>query len=145
MIFDKATRVPPPGDPMEIFFLLIWKMRQDIEFQKSRATLQALLNQKGAEAKHIEAAFEDLRAAFFPFEKNQKKQEINNLRQLMMREVARGALSIVPMSDPDHRKVANRIARGQERLLKRQQQILDLSRLTPVQTKTGPRRHQGAS
>jgi hypothetical protein len=143
-MYDKATRVPPPGDPMEIFFLLIWKMRQDIEFQKSRATLQALLNQKGAEAKHIEEAFEELKNAFFPYDRNQRKQEIGNLRQAMMREIARGALSVTPMVDPDHRKVANRLARGQERLMRRQQQMIDLSGAREVHLPRGPRRNRSA-
>lgn len=139
-MFDKASRVPKPGDPVELVFLLIWKMREGIEFQKSRSTLQALMNQKGAEPKHIEEAFEDLRMAFFPFEKNQKKQEIGNLRQTMMREIARGALSVTPTVDPDSRKMANRLARGQEQLLKRQQQVIDLSGAKQVPVPMGPRR-----
>jgi hypothetical protein len=140
MVFDKATRVPKPGDPMEIVFLLMWKMRQDIEFQKSRATLQALMNQKGAEPKHIEEAFGDLRASFFPFEKNQKKQEINNLKQTMLREIARGALQVTPTMNPDQRKVNNRLARGQERLLRRQQQVADVDGAKQVPVPMGPRR-----
>jgi hypothetical protein len=140
MVFDKATRVPKPGDPMEIVFLLMWKMRQDIEFQKSRATLQALMNQKGAEPKHIEEAFGDLRASFFPFEKNQKKQEINNLKQTMLREIARGALQVTPTMNPDQRKVNNRLARGQERLLRRQQQVADVDGAKQVPIPMGPRR-----
>jgi hypothetical protein len=140
MLFDKASRVPPPGDPMELIFLLIWKMRQDIEFQKSRATLQALLNQKGAESKHIEDAFKDLRSSFFPFEKNQRKQEVGNLKKLMMREVARGALAVIPQANPDQRKTANRIARGQERLQKRPAPgAIDLSGAKAVPM-PGPRR-----
>lgn len=140
MVYDKAAKVPAPGDPMEIFFLLIWKMRQDIEFQKSRSTLQALLNQKGAESKHIEEAFEDLKNSFFPHDKNQRKQEIGNLRQVMMREIARGALAVVPTVDPDQRKMANRLARGQERLMTRQQQMIDLSQAQVIPQTTGPRR-----
>ena len=128
---------------MEIVFLLIWKMRQDIEFQKSRSTLQALLNQKGAESKHIEDAFNDLRSAFFPFEKNQKKQEIGDLRQAMMREIARGALQVTPTVDPDRKKMANRLARGQNRLTRRTGPAIDLSGAKVVPSPTGPRRRSG--
>ncbi len=145
MMFDKATRVPPPGDPMETIFLLVWKMRQNIEFLKSRATLQALLNQKGAEPKHIEEAFNELRHAFFPFEKNQRKQEIGDMRQVMMREIARGAVAVIPTVDPDHRKVANRLARGQERLIRRQQQMIDLNGVRVLPQTLGPRRRPHAS
>jgi len=145
MVYDKATRVPAPGDPMEIIFLLIWKMRQDIEFQKSRSTLQALLNQKGAESKHIEEAFDDLKNAFFPHDKNQKKQEIGDMRQTMMREIARGALAVIPTVDPDRHKVSNRLAKGHERLVTRQQQMIDLSQAQVLPQTTGPRRRRGAS
>jgi hypothetical protein len=128
---------------MEIIFLLVWKMRQNIEFQTARSTLQALLNQKGAEPKHIEDAFEDLKNSFFPFEKNQKKQEIGALRQAMMREIARGALSVTPMADPDRRKMANRLVRGQERLAVPRRPAFDLSKAKVVPPPRGPRRRTG--
>lgn len=128
---------------MEIIFLLIWKMRQDIEFQKQRANMQAQLNQKGAEPKHIEEAFADLRAAFFPFEKNQKKQEMGDMRQAMLREIARGALSVIPTVDPDRGKMSNRIARGQEKLARRQAKTDELVGMR--QDPTGPRRRPRVS
>lgn len=142
-MFDKTTRVPPPGDPLEIVFLLVWKMRQNIEFQTARATLQALLNQKGAEPKHIEDAFQDLKNSFFPFEKNQKKQEIGELRKAMMREIARGPLSVTPMADPDRRKMANRLMRGQDRLVNPRRPAFDLSKAKVIPPPKGPRRRMG--
>lgn len=97
---------------MEIVFLLVWKMRQDIEFHKSRATLQALLSQKGAEDKAILEAFNDLREAFFPFDKNEKQSGLKKLKEAMLKEIKRGALSVTPMVDPNRRKVASRLAQG---------------------------------
>ncbi len=115
-MFEKAKRVPVPGSPMEIVFVLIWKMRQDIEFQKSRATLQALLAQKEVESKPVIAAFDNLKEAFFPFNKNQKSGELKTLREQLMREVKRGPLSVTPMQDMNKRKVASRLVRGDQAL-----------------------------
>lgn len=125
---------------MEIIFLFIWKMRQDIEYQKSRAVMQALLNQKGAEPKHIEDAFKDLRSAFFPFEKNQRKQEVNEQRQTLMRFVQNGPVAFTPTADPNQRKMAHRLSRGQERLFRRPQGGIDLSNTKKIDPPFGPRR-----
>lgn len=101
---------------MEIVFILIWKMRQDIEFQKSRATLQALLAQKGAENKMVLEAFEQLREAFFPFDRNQRTDEIKRMRDTLNKEIGRGPLSITPLDDPNRKKVASRLVKGQKDL-----------------------------
>jgi hypothetical protein len=104
---------------MELLFLLVWNMRQKIEFQKSRATLQALLSQQGVESKDVLSAFNDLREAFFPFDKNEKEDEKRRLRDELMKEVARGPVAVQPMVDLYHPKIASKLARGQERLEQR--------------------------
>lgn len=96
-------------------------MRQEIEFQKSRSTLQALLSQKGAEDKEIMKAFNDLKEAFFPFDKNQKKDEIRNLREAMQKELARGPLTITPLEDLTRKNVKGKLSKGQEALARREQ------------------------
>ena len=98
---------------MELLFLLVWNMRQRIEFQKSRSTLQALLSQQGAESKDIMGAFDDLRNAFFPFDKNEKEDEKRRLRDELMREVNRGPVAVTPMVDTYRPKIASKLARGQ--------------------------------
>ncbi len=118
-MFDKAKTLPWPGDPLELVFLLIWKMRQQTEFQKSRATLQALMSQKGAEEKHIQAAFEDLKEAFFPYDKNEKKADDKKMREAMYHEIARGPLELTAMEDPNRRKVNSRLQRGTADLQKK--------------------------
>jgi tmRNA-binding protein len=98
---------------MEMVHLLVWKMRQNIEFHKSRATMQALLSLKGAEDKSVMAAFDDLKDAFFPFDKNEKKDEIARLKVEMLKEINRGALAITVLSDPNRKKITSRLAKGQ--------------------------------
>jgi broad specificity phosphatase PhoE len=114
------ARPPEPGSPMEMVYLLVWKMRQNIEFHKSRATMQALLSLKGAEDKTIMAAFDDLREAFFPFDKNEKKDEIKRMKDEMLKEINRGPLAITVLADPNRKKVASRLVRGEADLMQRQ-------------------------
>jgi hypothetical protein len=111
--------VPEPGSPMELLFLLVWNMRQRIEFHKARSTLQAFLSQRGAEPKEIMSAFDDLREAFFPFDKNEKEDEKKRLRDELMKEVNRGPVVVEPMIDLHHSKIASKLTRGQERLEQR--------------------------
>ena len=105
--------MPESGSPMEMIFLVVWRMRQQIEFHKSRVVVQALLNQQGAEAKHIEEAYDDLREAFFPFEKAKKAEEITDLKKVMHQELARGALSVKPMMDLTKDSVKQKLTQGQ--------------------------------
>lgn len=99
---------------MEILSLVLWRMRQQIEFQKSRVIVTALLNQQGAEPKHIEKAYDDLRESFFPFEQSEREEEISVLKKVMEKELARGPLSVKPMVDLTRDKVKKKLAKGQQ-------------------------------
>lgn len=113
---------------MEILFLVTWRMRQQIEFHKSRVVVQALLNQQGAEPKHIEAAYEDLRESFFPFEQAQRKEEIRDLKKVMHRELSRGALAVKPMVDVTRDTMKKKLSQGQAALHERES-LLQAGRL----------------
>lgn len=101
---------------MELAFLLVWKMRQNIEFQKSRSMVQALMSQTGAQTENITKAFDDLKEAFFPHDKTNKKIEIKHMREQLNKAMAKGPLSITPMSDPNEKKTKPRLERGQAEL-----------------------------
>ena len=105
---------------MEMVFLLVWKMRQNIEFQKSRSMVQALLAQTGAESKAILDAFENLKEAFFPFDQNEKEDEKKRMKEAMLKEISRGPISVTPLQDPNRKKVASRLGKGQAELARRQ-------------------------
>ncbi len=124
---------------MELVFLMVWKMRQQIDFQKSRVTVQALMAQKGAEDKHIKEAFEDLRDAFFPYDKNARKTDLKKMREAMYSELARGPLSITALSDPNQKKVQSRLDRGQAELRKHQV-MTEAGKLTRMDTLEKARR-----
>lgn len=123
MLFDRLDGLPDPGSPMEVLMLVLWRMRQNIEFQKSRAVVTSLLNQQGAEAKYIEKAYDDLKEAFFPFEKTEREEEISTLKKVMEKELARGMLSVKPLMDLTRDTVKRKLAKGEAVLQDRANQL----------------------
>lgn len=117
MLYEKATKLPPFSTPTGIMFLLVFKMRQSIEFQKSRALVQALMSQQGANDEHIKKAFTDMKEAFFPFDKNQRTAELKKMRDAVNYWVNHGPVVIEAQSDGRHeKKMASKLARGQREL-----------------------------
>lgn len=120
MLYEKATKLPPFSTPTGIMFLLVFKMRQTIEFQKSRSLIQALMAQQGAQDEHIKKVFEDLKEAFFPFDKNQKSAELKKMKDAMNFWVGHGPVVVEAQSDPrQERRMASKLARGQHDLSNR--------------------------
>jgi hypothetical protein len=123
MLYEKATKLPPFSTPTGIMFLLVFKMRQSIEFQKSRALVQALMSQQGANDEHIKKAFEDMKEAFFPFDKNQRQAELKKMRDAVSYWVNQGPVVVEAQGDPrQDRRVASKLARGQRELEDRKMQ-----------------------
>lgn len=129
--------MPPFSTPMGIMFILVWKMRQAIEFQKERALIQALMAQQGAHDDSIKKAFDDLKEAFFPFDKNQRETDLKKMRHAMEYWVKQGPVIIEAQDDGrNQKKMASKLVRGQQELAKR----LSLERagqstdMDPIQT-----------
>lgn len=133
MAYDQWNRgvLPEIGSPMEMIFLVVWKMRQNIEFQKTRVIVQAQMSQQGVEGKLIEKAFEDLRGAFFPFEKTEREETIDQLRKALTKEIARGGLSIKPMMDLTRSQMRQKLNRGAH-ILNQRADLLREGRLKPI-------------
>lgn len=92
-------------------------MRQSIEFQKSRALVQALMSQQGANDEHIKKVFDDMKEAFFPFDRNQRNSEIKKMRDAMNYWVGQGPVVVQAEADPRQEKLrASKLARGQRDL-----------------------------
>lgn len=123
MLYEKATKLPPFSTPTGIMFLLVWKMRQSIEFQKSRALVQALMSQHGAQDETIKKAFDDLKEAFFPFDKNQREGELKKMRSAMEYWVKHGPVVVEVQDDgKQSRKMATKLMKGQKNLEERRVQ-----------------------
>ena len=134
ILFDRMKTMPDPGSPMEILMLVLWRMRQNIDFQKSRAIITALLNQQGAEPKQIEKSYNDLRAAYFPFESGEREEEIAVLKKVMQKELARGPLSVKPMVDLTRDTMKRKLAKG-DRILRERANSLRQGSLTALDEK----------
>lgn len=124
MLYEKWTKkLPDFRTPTGIMFLLVSKMRQNIEFQKSRSLIQALMSQQGAENEHIKKAFDDLKEAFFPFDKNQKEVELKKMKSAMEHWVNHGPV-VVTVDDAyqqqdRQRKMGMKLAKGRAKLAER--------------------------
>lgn len=113
-------KLPPFTSPTGMMFLLVYQMRQRIEFQKSRSLIQALMSQQGAQDEHIKKAFEDLKEAFFPFDKNQRSAELKKMRQAMDYWVKHGPVIVEAQDDGrQQKKMASKLLRGQKDLADR--------------------------
>lgn len=123
MLFEKTTKLPPISTPTGMMFLLVYHMRQKIEFQKSRALIQAMMAQQGAENDIIKKVFEDLKEAFFPFDKNQRSAELKKMRQAMDYWVKHGPVVVEAQDDgKQSRRMASKLLRGKKDLEDRKTQ-----------------------
>lgn len=120
MLYEKATKLPPFSTPTGIMFLLVLKMRQTIEFQKSRALVQSMMSQKESQDEQIKKVFEEMREAFFPFDKNQKGMELKKMKDAMNYWVKHGPVVMEVQDDgKQSRKMATKLVRGQQNLEQR--------------------------
>jgi hypothetical protein len=146
MLYEKATKLPPFSTPTGVMFLLVWKMRQSIEFQKSRALIQALMSQQGAQDEHIKKVFDDLKESFFPFDKNQRAAELKKMKDAMNYWVNHGPVVVVPQDDgKSQRRMASKLAKGAKDLAQRltMEKQGSMVELDPFQK--AKRRQRGAS
>jgi hypothetical protein len=123
MMYEKATKLPPFGTPTGMMFLLVFHMRQKIEFQKSRALIQGLMSQQGAQDENIKKVFEELKEAFFPFDKNQRSAELKKMKDAMNYWVKQGPVVVEAQDDgKQSRRMASKLLRGQKDLEQRRVQ-----------------------
>ena len=144
--YEKHDGVPDFDSPMGVLMMLVWRQRQAIEFQKTRALIQGLAVQKDADNEIIKKAFDELKEAFFPFQKNARKSEHKKMEEVMKAWINRGPLGITVLDDPKARKkVAGRLSQGQKELAKHKEQTQagKTKALDPFQK--AQRRTRGAS
>jgi hypothetical protein len=83
--------------------LLVWRMRQDIEFQRTRvmvnATLAAAARGENIQAanKELQSAWQDYLDEMFPYQKGKRMRTDEAAIEFLKREVAKGPLSVTPL------------------------------------------------
>jgi hypothetical protein len=116
---------------MELLFILLWKMRQDVEFQRTRSTIQALYALHPNEDKNVANAFEDYRKAFFPFSDEKKDDEKKDMQAALMREISKGPIQVSPTGAFNRRKIASGLAKG-EKELARHRMLQEIGKLEKI-------------
>lgn len=83
--------------------LLVWRMRQDIEFQKTRVMVNAMVA-SAAQGDNIQAANKELQEAWqdyldevYPYQKGQRNRTDSAAIEFLKQEVAKGPLTVTPL------------------------------------------------
>lgn len=102
-MYDKLLEPPAPGTPLESVMLLVWRMRQDIEFQRTRVVVNATLA-ASAQGDNIQSANKGLQEAWqdfldevYPYQKGQRVRVDEAAIEFLKREVAKGPLTVTPL------------------------------------------------
>ena len=101
VLFDLLAEPPKPGTPLESLMLLVWQMRQEIEFYKVSAVMNTLVGAATENVdegnKTIKQAYEDLMDAFYPHQKGKRVRADQAALDVLRAETARGPLRVVPL------------------------------------------------
>lgn len=100
-MYDLMSEPPKPGTPLESLMLLVWRMRQDIEVQKTKAIVQAIVasasdNTEDAN-KNLQNAWDQYLDEAYPFKRGRREKADQLAIEYLKREAARGPLRVVPL------------------------------------------------
>lgn len=96
IVYDMQHEPPPPGSPLESILILVWQMRQDIEYYATRALVQAAIDIEDG-GKAADEAWKKYTDAFFPHVKGRRDMGDKAALAMLMREVKKGGLRVRPL------------------------------------------------
>lgn len=117
MVYDMLTSPPAPGTPMESLMMMVWRMRQDVELNKTRALIQAMIataSEDESGNKNMHEAWSDFVEEMFPFKRGVKKSADQAAIDYLKQEVAKGPLRVIPLQP---------IGKAQSRMKTRQAEV----------------------
>ena len=94
-------------------------MRQEIEFQRTRSIVQAVILAGAENSEDISKAFQVFTDASFPYQPAKEKEEKLSMKQVLDKEVSKGPLSLTIMEQPtksDRAKLKRGLAALEERV-----------------------------
>lgn len=94
------TEPPAPGTPLESLMILVWRARQDIELQKTRSMVQAVLAaaSEAEEANNqLKESWQDFLDGLYPYQRGSRKRADDAAMEYLKREVAKGPLTVTPL------------------------------------------------
>lgn len=95
LIYDTIRDRPKPGSPMESVLLLVWQMRQEIEYYAVRAVVQASIDPD--EGKSTQDAWKSFTEQFYPYLMEQVKRGDRAAVEYLVKEVKKGPLRVIPL------------------------------------------------
>lgn len=100
VLYDKADRPPKAGSLREALFLSVWLRRQEIEIHRERVLAQGLADVVGAlgAKSSVIDAFTKYVDTVFPFNKQVKTDMDTKMKEVMERQVKKGALTFTPIA-----------------------------------------------
>ena len=96
IVYDMQHEPPPPGSPLESIMILVWQMRQDIEYYGNRVLVQAAIEIKDG-GKAASEAWQKFTDVFYPHVKGKRDRGDKAALASLMREVAKGGLKVRPL------------------------------------------------
>jgi|GEM_PF-4710105 len=96
MVYDLRAEPPPPGSPLESVLILVWQMRQEIEYYATRALVQAAV-ETDDDGKAVQDAWKDFSEAFFPHIKGKRDMGDKAALAMLMKEVQKGGFRVKPL------------------------------------------------
>lgn len=100
MAYEMMAEPPTPGTLMESLMLLVWRMRQDVEFQRTRVLANAIIvsaQQGGENDKILRESWEAYRGALLPYQKAMTETQDKKAMDFLRREISAGPLKVIPM------------------------------------------------
>jgi hypothetical protein len=92
--------MPEPGSPLESLILIVWRMRQDIKLQETRAMVTAIVA-AGSDAENRDKVVQDAWQAYldeyFPYKKNVIQNQDQRAIDYLKSEVKKGPLTVTPL------------------------------------------------
>jgi hypothetical protein len=106
-MYDMMMEPPPPGSPLESVFILVWQMREDAEYYRIRAIVQAAMDIKD-DGKAAQDAFKEFADHFFPYLAGEQKRGDKAALQYLMKEIKKGGLAVRPLEPLMKSKMAKK-------------------------------------
>lgn len=96
VLYDTISEAPKPGSPVESLLILVWQMRQEIEFHALRVLVQGAVDPD--QGKSTIEAWGEFGEHFYPYLKNHQKRSDQIALESLYKEIKKGGLKVIPLS-----------------------------------------------
>lgn len=122
MLYDLAQAPPEPGSLLESVFLVLTKRRQEQEFLKSRALVEAMLAPHLEGESKVSETFNDYLNAMFPYLQHARDTKEDMAKEALKHWTNRAGFRVKPLWEHKDKpgRFRSSLARGAERVRERE-------------------------